>query len=76
MPTFIVIRDMKEEVKQPEVDFVNFFPGYPPDDYEGSVADWEFELNNRGFWDGKGPYHDIAIPKKDYLEMLDELENN
>lgn len=60
--------------KQPEIDFVNYLPGHPPDDYEGSNADWMVMLQEEGLWDGEGWYGDVAVPVEKYEEMLEKLE--
>ena len=29
------------------------FPGHPPEDYTGTIADWMVGLQKMGLWDGK-----------------------
>lgn len=58
------------------IDFVNYMPGHPPEDYEGSVADWMVRLQEEGYWDGEGWYGDVAIPAKEYWNLLEECESN
>jgi len=46
----------------------------PPDDYEGSVADWIVALVSRGLMKEDDFYGDIIISQKDYIEILEECE--
>jgi len=51
-------------------------PAIPPEDYNGSVADWMRALIERGFWDGDDDvfYGDIMIPSDIWWEILEECE--
>ena len=49
-------------------------PASPPEDYEGTIANWCVELQKRGLWNGEGFYGDIEIPEKDYLDILKKCE--
>ncbi len=53
---------------------IEYLPGYPPDDYKGSVSDWMVELQMRGLWDGEGWYGDVEVPKDVWWDMLEKLE--
>lgn len=63
--------------KQPEIDFEKYFPGHPPEDYTGSIADWMVELQSRGLWDGQDPewFGDVAIESEEYGDILEKLES-
>ena len=50
------------------------FPGYPPEDYKGTQANWMVELQARGLWDGEGWYGDIEIPEDIYWDILEKCE--
>lgn len=60
--------------KKPTIDFKDYMPGYPPEDYRGSQAGWMVELQARGLWNGEGWHGDAIIPKDVYWEMLEKLE--
>jgi hypothetical protein len=49
-------------------------PAIPPDDYEGSQAQWMVALQERGLWDGEGWHGDIEIPTDIWWEILEECE--
>jgi len=49
-------------------------PGYPPEDYKGTQADWMIQLQERGLWDGLGWYGDVEIDEKEYMEILEQCE--
>jgi hypothetical protein len=51
-------------------------PAIPPDDYEGSAADWMTALISRGLWDGEGWYGDVYIPSSVWWEILEECEED
>ena len=48
----------------------------PPDDYKGSIGDWQIALIERGLWDESSGiwYGDIQIECDVYWEILDECE--
>ena len=48
------------------------FPAIPPDDYKGSVAEWQRLFHVRGYWDGKDPADlmDVYVDEKEYDEIL------
>lgn len=50
----------------------NKFPAIPPDDYEGSVAEWHSLFYSRGHWDGKDPADlmDVYVDEKEYDKIL------
>ncbi len=50
------------------------YPGHPPEDYTGTMADWTVALLEGGWWNGKGWYGDVEIPEKEYWEILEECE--
>lgn len=52
----------------------DFMPGYPPEDYTGSQADWMVALQERGLWDGEGWHGDVEVPEDTYWEILEECE--
>ena len=51
-------------------------PAIPPEDYEGTLADWLTGLISRGLWDEKDPewFGDVMISRKDYADLLQECE--
>ncbi len=49
-------------------------PAIPPDDYEGTEADWMVGLQQRRLWSGKGWYGEIFIPEAEYKSLLKECE--
>ncbi len=49
-------------------------PAIPPDDYQGSQADWMIALQERGLWNGDGWHGDIKISETIWLEILEECE--
>lgn len=53
-------------------------PAIPPDDYQGSIADWMIALQTHGFWDGENPefYGDVKIESEVWWMILEECENN
>lgn len=57
-----------------EIDYDKVLPGHPPEDYKGSQSAWMVALQERGLWDGQGWYGDVAIPAKEYWEILEECE--
>lgn len=50
------------------------FPAIPPDDYEGSIADWIVALHERGYENAE-EYYDIYLTEEDYNSLLDECES-
>jgi len=52
------------------------FPGHPPEDYTGTVAEWVVKLQEYGLWDGVSPewYGDLEIPESVYARILEECE--
>lgn len=38
----------------------DLIPAIPPDDYEGSQADWMIALQTRGLWNGEG-WHGMLV---------------
>ena len=44
----------------------------PPQDYDGTIADWIIELIHNGY-DGED-YHSIRIPSDIYDEILEKCE--
>lgn len=50
-------------------------PAIPPEDYEGTVADWMVALQERGLWDGEGWYGDVEITEDQYVDILEECES-
>ncbi len=53
-------------------------PAIPPEDYEGSQADWMIALQECGFWDGENPewHGDVMIPEKVWWEILEKCEGD
>jgi len=49
-------------------------PAFPPEDYDGSVAQWMMALQERGLWDGNGWHGDVMIEVSVYWEILEECE--
>lgn len=49
-------------------------PAIPPEDYEGTQADWMINLQMRGLWDGEGWYGDVEIDEQEYADLLEECE--
>lgn len=50
-------------------------PAIPPEDYEGSMAQWMIELQNRGLWNGEGWHGDIWIPASEWWDILETCES-
>lgn len=50
-------------------------PAIPPDDYEGTQADWMILLQEKGYWDGEGFHGDVMIPYEVWLEMIEKCES-
>ncbi len=50
----------------------HFLPAIPPDDYEGSVADWHYALLKLELWNGEDPSEimDIKLNRADYHSIL------
>lgn len=55
---------------------IKTMPAIPPDDYEGSQADWMMALVTRGIWDDSDGswYGDVMIPEATWWEILEETE--
>ncbi|MEO1253403.1 MAG: hypothetical protein AAFY41_00775 [Bacteroidota bacterium] len=55
----------------------NKIPAFPPEDYQGSIADWMTSLQEMGLWDGENPdwYGDLLITRKEYFQLLDRCES-
>lgn len=55
---------------------VSKLPAIPPNDYEGTQADWMTGLMERGLWDGRRPeFHgDVWITVDQYNELLEACE--
>lgn len=51
-------------------------PAIPPEDYKGTMADWEIKLQEKGLWNGKGWWGDVKISNSDYCDLLEECEND
>lgn len=49
-------------------------PAIPPNDYEGSIADWEIALIGRGLMEHGDWYGDIWLTREIYREILEECE--
>lgn len=49
-------------------------PCIPPEDYEGSVADWMVELQVHGIWDGEDWHGDIWIDSEEWWDILETCE--
>lgn len=51
-------------------------PAIPPEDYDGSIADWVVALVQRGLFDDStgGWYGDVMITEEVYNEILKECE--
>lgn len=56
-------------------DTKELIPAIPPEDYEGSQADWMIGLQTRGLWDGEGWHGDVYISAKDYFDLLEDCES-
>ncbi len=59
---------MKKENKD------EMIPAIPPEDYEGSQADWMMALQERGLWDGEDWHGDVMIHESIWWEILEECE--
>lgn len=64
----------KEQNIIPENELI---PAIPPDDYEGTIADWMVALISRGIWDDSDGswYGDVMISQDTWWEILEECEN-
>jgi hypothetical protein len=62
------LNSKKEKVKK--------LPAIPPNDYTGTIADWQVALMERGYMrpDGTPFYGDIDLSIKEYEEILEECE--
>ena len=50
-------------------------PAIPPDDYEGTIADWIVALIERGYTSSEAnEYYDIELNVDVYDNLLDECE--
>lgn len=49
-------------------------PAIPPNDYEGSIADWMIALISRGLMENGDWYGDIVLTHEEYGEILNECE--
>ncbi|SEW20973.1 hypothetical protein SAMN05428988_3156 [Chitinophaga sp. YR573] len=49
-------------------------PAIPPEDYNGSIADWMCTLILWGYWDGEGWYGACKIPNDIWWELLEACE--
>ena len=54
----------------------DMIPAIPPEDYNGSIADWMIALQDRGRWDGDGWYGDIEIPSDEWWSILEQCEGD
>lgn len=61
-------------MKSPNVKKVEMMPGFPPEDYTGTQADWMVALQEESLWNGEGWYGDVEIPENKYWEILDKCE--
>jgi hypothetical protein len=53
------------------------FPAIPPNDYEGTIADWQVWLITHGYIkDGSDTFYgDIMLPESEYIKLLESCEN-
>ena len=50
-------------------------PAIPPNDYEGSMADWVVGLIEMGYPEEKAwEYYDIELTESNYTELLEKCE--
>ena len=49
-------------------------PAVPPQDYRGSMADWQVELMSRGLWNGEGFYGDVILSTDEWWDILESCE--
>lgn len=51
-------------------------PCIPPEDYHGSIADWQLELIQRGHWDGdpENWYGDVWVSSDEWWGILEACE--
>lgn len=56
----------------------NKIPAIPPNDYEGSIADWMVWLISEGYLkDGSDEFYgDIMLTESEYARLLDDCEND
>lgn len=56
---------------------LKLIPAIPPDDYQGTIADWMVALVIRNLWnDSDGSwYGDVMISERVWSEILNECEN-
>lgn len=54
----------------------NLMAAIPPEDFEGSIADWMTKLQERGLWNGEGWHGNIMISESDWWEILEECEGD
>ena len=47
----------------------------PPNDYEGTIADWTIELITRGHMKDGDFYGDVKITEEEYGEILEQCED-
>jgi hypothetical protein len=53
---------------------MNRLPAIPPNDYEGTIADWMTALITRGLIKDGEPFEDVWLTENEYVEILEECE--
>ena len=65
----------KERVKVARKKTRNRLPAIPPNDYEGTIADWMTALITRGLIKDDESFDDVWLTENQYVEILEECEN-
>ena len=63
-----------EQQIQARIDEGWFF-AFPPEDYEGSIADWRVAMAERGYPEQYEELTSVMVPKEVWEEVLEECES-